>query len=53
MDTPKSICQMLVNVLKYCDRATICNQGQAMDGFTELANYRAIAERAKIVVEKI
>ena len=48
----KTICQMLVKVLKYREELTISNQGQAMDGYTELANYRDIAEKAKLLIEE-
>jgi len=30
----------------------MANQGQAMDGYSELHNYRAIAEKAQALVDK-
>jgi hypothetical protein len=32
-------------------RPLLSNQGQALDGFAELAEYRAIAERAQEILE--
>lgn len=45
----KAIVDDLIEVKKCADGGTalISNQGQALDGYSELANYRAIIEKAK------
>lgn len=45
----KTIVDALIKVKECADAGTalISNQGQALDGYSELANYRAIIEKAK------
>ena len=44
----------LVDVLEAAEggRKVVSNQGQALDGYSELANYRAVAKKARILWEK-
>ena len=47
-----NMARKMVLIAEYKDRPTIANQGQAMDGFSELANYRNLLDGFKIALNK-
>lgn len=47
------IMRQLVDILDALDgKPTVANQGQAMDGYSALANFRAVAEKARTLIEE-
>ena len=48
------ICDNLVKIKEYADtgKQLISNQGQALDGFSELAYYRDLVEQLKKILDK-
>jgi len=48
------LCLQLFRVLDMADSGTpsIANQGQALDGYSELANYRSVIEKMKKILEE-
>lgn len=49
------VCKMLIEIKDMADggKPSIANQGQALDGYSELANYRSIIEsRVKQAINK-
>jgi len=46
-------CEAVVRIIEYSQQATLANQGQAMDGYSELANFRAAAKKCQVAIDKV
>lgn len=45
-------CEAVVRVIEYSNKPTLANQGQAMDGYSQLANFQEAAKKCQIAIAK-
>ena len=45
--TERKLLQQIVDILHYQEKPSVANQGQALDGFSALANYNGVAKEVE------